>query len=344
MQQMAVMQANGFQTALACRLGSRVEEVAREKGLNVLTLGFRNSFDIRTILILREWIARNRPLLAICHSGHDTNNLAIAARLVKSRPFLLRSRTYQPGKARAFSYNRLVDATMLPSGYLKGCLLANPKVQSERLHVVYPGIDFAALDQNASSALPPPLETWLMRKGGPIIVHVAMLRGEKGHMTLLSALHDLRERWPDVRYVIAGEGGERERINSEIRRLGLESRVYMAGMISPVASLISRSDLLVMPSSYEPLGMAQIEALALGVPVIASRTGGIPETVEHAATGLLADPNQVAAWASVLDEALSNPERMRTLARAGREVVRQRFSSEMNMREILRIAGLELGR
>ena len=99
-----------------------------------------------------------------------------------------------------------------------------------------------------------------------------------------------------------------------------------------------------MPSSYEPLGMAQIEALALGVPVIASRTGGIPETVEHAATGLLADPNQVAAWVSVLDEALPNPERMRTLARAGREVVRQRFSTEMNMREILRIAGLELGR
>ncbi len=344
MQQMAVMQASGFRTVLACRFGSRVEEVARGKGLTVLPLGFHNSFDIRTILSLREWIARNSPLLAICHSGHDTNNLAVAARLIKKRPFLLRSRTYQPGRARAFSYNHLVDATMLPSGYLKGCLLANPKIQPERLHVVYPGIDFAALDQNASEPLPPPLETWLLRKSGSIIVHAAMLRGEKGHMTVLSALHDLRERWPDVRYVIAGEGVEWDRINNEIKRLRLESRVYMAGMISPVASLISRSDLLVMPSSYEPLGMAQIEALAIGVPVIASRTGGIPETVEHGTTGLLAEPHQVSAWTSALDEALSNPQRMRNLARAGREVVRQQFSSETNRREILRIAGLEMGR
>ena len=177
MQQMEVMAQHGFQTVLACRPGSRVEIMALGRGLAVLPLRFRNSLDFQTIWALRNWIARFRPLLAICHSGHDSNNLAVAARLTSFRPFLLRSRTYQPGKARASSYNWLVDATMVPSRYLKDCLLANPTIRSERLHVIYPGIDFAALEFNATASLPAPLETWLAREAGPVIVHAAMLRG-----------------------------------------------------------------------------------------------------------------------------------------------------------------------
>jgi glycosyltransferase involved in cell wall biosynthesis len=340
MQQVEALSARGFHSVLACRSGSRVEEVARSKGLEVIPLRFRNSLDLGTILPLRSWILRHRPVLAICHSGHDTNNLAIAARSTRKGPFLLRSRTYQPGKARAFSYNHLVDATMLPSHYLRARVLANSSVRPERLQVVYPGIDFAALDRDAPMPLPPAIEDWLGRAKGPLLVHAAMLRGEKGHRTVLAALHMLRERWPDIRYVMAGEGGEAEALRGEILRLGLESRVFMAGMVSPVAALVSRAQLLVMPSRYEPLGMAQIEALALGVPVLASETGGIPETIRHAVTGLLVNPESVGAWADALHEALSDLPKMRAMALLGSQEVRHRFSIERNLEQVLRISGL----
>jgi glycosyltransferase involved in cell wall biosynthesis len=340
MQQMEWMSACGFHTVLACRSGSRVEEVARTKRLTVLPLKFRNSLDFGTILPLRRWMARHQPKLAVCHSGHDTNNVAVAARLMSRRPFLLRSRTYLPGRARAFSYNRLVDATMLPSSYLRDAVLATSSVRPEKLHVVYPGIDFDTLDLRATEALPRPLEEWLARGKGPVLTHAAMLRGEKGHTTLLAALHALRDRWPDVRYVIAGEGPENEALRNEVRRLGLEQRVFMAGLVSPVAALIARSQLLVMPSLYEPLGMSQIEALSLGIPVIASRVGGIPETIDHLVSGLLAEPGNIEDWAGALHEALSDLNRMRSLAQAGRQMVRERFSVQKNFEQILRISNL----
>lgn len=139
MQQMRVLRERGFRPVLACRPQSRVMEVACQRGLEVLPLRFRNSLHLPSILALHGWMRRHRPRLAICHSGHDSNNLAIAARLMgRGRPFLLRSRTYQPGKASAWSYNQLVDATMLPSAYLKRCLLENPAIRADKLHVVYP--------------------------------------------------------------------------------------------------------------------------------------------------------------------------------------------------------------
>ena len=342
MQQMRLLQARGLRAVLACRPGTRVEQVARAHGLEVFPVRFRNSIHLPSILRLRRWIQSNRPLAAICHSGHDSNNLALAARLVCHRPRLLRSRTYQPGKPSAWPYNRLVDATMLPSEYLKNCLLQNPEILAHKLHVVYPGIDFAALDQAADQALPLELQTWLARESGPVLVHAAMLRGEKGHMTMLAALSLLTQSHPGLRYVIAGEGSEQARIKAEIERLGLQQRVLLAGVISPVAALLRHADLVVMPSSYEPLGMSQIEALGLGVPVLASHIGGIPETIQDGVTGMLVAPGDPQAWAESLTLALADMPAMRRMAAAGREDVRQRFAPESNLRQVLALTGIAL--
>ena len=340
MQQMQQLAAVGYQPVLACRPGSRVEAVARQKGLSVLPVRFRNSVHLPSIAILRCWLARHRPCLAVCHSGHDSNNLAIAARLVRQRPFLLRSRTYQPGKASAWSYNTLVDATMLPSHYLRDCLLQNPAIRADKLHVVYPGIDFERIRCDAGTALPPAVQQWRDAHPGPLLVQAAMLRGEKGHQTILEALARLQPRWPQLRYIIAGEGPEAARLQAEIQRLGLGEQVLLAGMVQPVAALLARADLVLMPSSYEPLGMSQIEALSLAVPVLASHTGGIPETIRDGVTGELLPPGDVAAWADALERTLQDPARAQALAQAGQADVHHRFSPRSNTASLLALAGL----
>lgn len=341
MQQMAAFEAAGFQAMLACRPGSRVEQVALARGLRCLPVAFRNSLHPPSVLSLRRWIRAHRPRLAICHSGHDSNVLAIAARLAGgARPFILRSRTYQPGKPAAWSYNHLADATMVPSRYLRDCLLANPAIRQERVRVVYPGIDFAGIDAAAGQPLPAGVEAWLAAGEGPVLVHAAMLRGEKGHPTLLQALHLLRERGVAARYLIAGEGPEEATIRARIVELGLQDRVWLAGVVSPVAPLLARADLVVMPSGYEPLGMSQLEALGLGVPVIASDTGGIPETISHGQTGLLVPPGDAAAWAEAIASALDDYPAMRRMAEQGRREVRARFSPARNLSQVLQLAGL----
>ncbi|WP_199101788.1 glycosyltransferase [Aquitalea sp. ASV11] len=340
MQQMRQMQSHGLRTMLACRPGSRVEQVALQQGLSVLPVRFRNSLHLPSIAILRRWISRHQPRLAICHSGHDSNNLTIAARLVWHRPFLLRSRTYQPGKPSAWSYNRLVDATMVPSHYLRDALLQNPAIRPERIHVVYPGIDFAGLDAAVDQAVPPHIASWLAADDSPVLLHAAMLRGEKGHLTILQAMNILRDSHPHWRYLVAGDGVAKADIETEIQRLGLQSRVLLAGVVSPVAPLYRRADLLLMPSTYEPLGMSQIEALALHCPVLASNTGGIPETVKHGQTGTLVEAGNAQAWADAIASALDAMPQQRVMAAAGSQDVRQRFAPDSNLQQIMALSGL----
>lgn len=340
MQQMRQMQSHGLRTMLACRPGSRVEQVALQQGLSVLPVRFRNSLHLPSIAILRRWISRHQPRLAICHSGHDSNNLAIAARLVWRRPFLLRSRTYQPGKPSAWSYNRLVDATMVPSHYLRDALLQNPAIRPERIHVVYPGIDFAGLDAAVDQAVPPHIASWLAADDRPVLLHAAMLRGEKGHLTILQAMNILRDSHPHWRYLVAGDGVARADIEAEIQRQGLQSRVLLAGVVSPVAPLYRRADLLLMPSTYEPLGMSQIEALALHCPVLASLTGGIPETVKQGQTGTLVEAGNAQAWADAIASALDAMPQQHAMAAAGSLDVRQRFAPDSNLQQIMALSGL----
>ena len=107
--------------------------------------------------------------------------------------------------------------------------------------------------------------------------------------------------------------------------LGLLANVCFAGLVRELPPLYVRSELVVMPSFYEPLGMSQIEALGLGVPVVASRVGGIPETVHDRRTGLLAAPDDVEGWIEALSWALEHRAEMRAMAAAGRADVRERF-------------------
>jgi glycosyltransferase involved in cell wall biosynthesis len=337
MQQMRAFQAQGYACTLACRPGGRVETTARQQGLNTVAVPFRNSLHLPSILRLCALFRTSRPSMVICHSGHDTNNAAIASRLVARRPFVLRSRTYLTGKNKAFSYNHLVDATMVPSAFLKRSLLANPEIRADKIHVVYPGIDFSRIDEDCHAPIPEAVASWLAASDGPLLLHVAMLRGEKGHLLLLDALAGLISLWPTLRYLIAGEGTERALLERRIAELGLQRHVLLAGPVVPATALYPHADLLVMPSLFEPLGMSQIEALALRIPVLASRTGGIPETIIDGETGCLVDPGKPDAWISAIDHALRARDEMKRMASAGCADVRARFSVDSNLQQIIEL-------
>lgn len=342
LQQMQQLQDRGLAVTLACRPGSRILGKAQELGLQALALPFRNALHWPTIQALRRLYGVQRPRCVICHSGHDANAAAIAARLAGHRPRLIRSKTYAAGKPSAWSHNLLVDLTIVPSEFLRRQLLdLNPRINATRLQVVHPGVDFERMVREAQAPLPPELADWLGRHSGPVIAQVGMLRGEKGHAVVLDALALLSQRsvqrFGNVRYVAAGSGEQRESLLAKAQALGLGQRLWI-GELRPVAPLLQRADLLVMPSTYEPLGMAQIEALNLGTPVLASRTGGIPETVTDQVSGMLVAPGDVTAWANAIEHALQHPERMRSMAAVGQAQVRAMFSMRQNTEALLALA------
>lgn len=324
------LSAKGLDTLLVCRPHSRVGEHALSRGIAVTYLPFRNSLHLPSLVGLHRLLRHYRPDAIVAHSGHDANAVALAARLLSRRPLLVRSRTYQPGMPRAWTYNILFDLTLVPSRYLRNLLLRNPKIDGERIRVLYPGIDF----DHASLADPPGWLSALRESGRRIVLHAAMLRPEKGHGVILAALSGLIERFPDLNYVIAGEGELAESLQQEVAARGLRSYVTFAGMVSDLEVVMKHAELVIMPSTYEPLGMSQIEALGMQVPVIVSRTGGLPETVEDNQTGLLAQPDDVGDWQMRLAWALDHPEEMRTMARAGCARVRTQFSRAGNLDQL----------
>ena len=335
LQQMQELQRRGIEARLLCRATSRIHAVATQQGLTTTPVAFRNSLHLRSIADVAKVIRAWRPDALISHSGHDANICAMAARVSGWRPRLIRVRTYQPGMPNAWTYNRLADLTLVPSEEMRRNLLANPRIDAQRIRVLYPGLALERLADEAQTPLPEHVEAWLAAHPGPLLVHAAMLRNEKGHTVLLEALARLVAKFPTLRCVMAGEGELRETLAASIRKLNLSEHVLLAGLVPRVAALYRRADLLVMPSLVEPLGMSQSEALFLGLPVVASRTGGIPETIEDQRTGLLVTPGDVAAWCDTLSWALEHPQEMRDMAQAGGEFVRNHFSLSANIDQLL---------
>jgi len=335
LQQMAALQQRGVAVKLACSPSSGIHQAASQRGFESEPVAFRNSLHPSSILRIRHLIQEWRPDVVVSHSGHDANVCGLAARLVRERPRMVRVRTYQHGIPHSWSYNRLADITLVPSREMRARILRNPRIVPARIHVLYPGLDFAQIARDAEQGLPDDVATWLAQHPGRLIAHAAMLRPEKGHLYLLEVLSRLLPCFPDLRYVIAGEGGQRAAIERRIAELGIAQHVFLAGMLQPVAPLLQRAHLVIMPSLIEPLGMAQIEALSLGVAMVASKVDGIPETIVADQTGLLVEPGNVAAWVDALTWALEHPQQMAAMAGAGREQVMQQFSMEANIARFL---------
>jgi glycosyltransferase involved in cell wall biosynthesis len=117
-----------------------------------------------------------------------------------------------------------------------------------------------------------------------------------------------------------------------VRRLGCEGVVRFLGFRNDLPDLMAASDLFVLPSVAEAFGLVLVEALYLGVPVVATRVGGIPEIIDHGADGVLVPPADSVVLASALMELLSNDARRMRLAGVGRAKVLERFSFEAMVR------------
>jgi glycosyltransferase involved in cell wall biosynthesis len=115
--------------------------------------------------------------------------------------------------------------------------------------------------------------------------------------------------------------------------MGLAPWVVFAGMRRDIPSLLPLMDLFVLPSLYEGFGIAILEAMAAGRPVVATAVGGIPEVVVHGETGLLVPPGDPVALADALHELLAHPERARALGARGRERAREKFRIESIVRQ-----------
>ncbi len=178
---------------------------------------------------------------------------------------------------------------------------------------------------------------WAMEQ--PIVLTVARLDKQKGLSHLLQAA----ARVPEATFVIAGDGPERARLESQARELQLGQRVVFLGHRRDIPVLLSGCDLFVLPSLYEGLPLSALEAMVAGKPVIATAVGGTDEAIIHGVTGLLVPPADAAALAEAIRRLLSDPALSRRLGMAGKDRVHRHFSLDTMVRSVTNVYDGALG-
>lgn len=154
----------------------------------------------------------------------------------------------------------------------------------------------------------------------------AQLIGRKGHDVLLACLPELVQRHPQLRVVCFGDGPLKRRLRRMIVALGLGRHVQLAGFRRDLSSLLPGVDVLVHPARREGLGVALLEAMSSGVPVVASAVGGIVDVVEPGVEGLLVPPDNARELGAALERIIGDARLRKRMGLAGRSRVQRDFS------------------
>ncbi|WP_045875358.1 glycogen synthase [Pseudofrankia sp. DC12] len=207
------------------------------------------------------------------------------------------------------------------AGMKTDILDAYPAVDPAKVHVIRNGIDTEEYSPDLGTEV---LDRYGVDPGRPSVAFVGRITRQKGVPVLLRAAAELD---PRAQLVLCAGAPDTAELLAEVTELvdGLKARrdgvIWISGMLRKpeVIQLLSHASLFACPSVYEPLGIVNLEAMACGAAVVASRVGGIPEVVDDGVTGLLVPPDDPSALAAAMNTVLADPKRATAMGQAGRE-------------------------
>jgi glycosyltransferase involved in cell wall biosynthesis len=210
-------------------------------------------------------------------------------------------------------------------------------VSAERVRVVPNAVVPAEAGVDLERPLP-------VGEDAPLVGQVARLAPEKGVAVLLEAAASVLERRPDARFLVGGDGPDRDELEARARRLGVDGRVHFLGWRADVPALLRRLAVLAVPSISEGTPLVILEAMHAGVPVVATTVGGIPEQIRHGREGLLVAPRDAGALADAIATLLDDRPLARRLAAGARGRARSAFGFGRMLAGVLDAYELALAR
>jgi N-acetyl-alpha-D-glucosaminyl L-malate synthase BshA len=173
----------------------------------------------------------------------------------------------------------------------------------------------------------PPVLKDQLGQSRPVLMHVSNFRAVKRVRDVVGVFAEVNKEKPSV-LVMIGDGPDRPAAEEEARALGVEGSVSFLGKLDQIAPLLAAADLFILPSLTESFGLSALEALASGVPVIGTMSGGLPEVIRDGETGVLCGVGDVAGMAAAALEILQNPERWSAMSRLAASDARKRFARD----------------
>lgn len=315
---------------------------ARDAGIGVDVIRERARFDPRVIAGLRGAVARRAPNIVQTHMV-KSHFLVKLSGLGRERPWVAYHHGYTSTDRKMLAYNQL-NRWSLPSAarVITVCgpfaaRLAREGVRPERIVVRHNSV---VAPPRASVEERHALRGELgVAAGERLVLAVGRLSHEKGHADLVEALGVLREQNTALEWklVVVGEGPERERVERAARERGLESRIVFAGHAADVRPFYAAADALALPSHSEGSPNVLLEAMAAGLPVVATAVGGVPEIADDEESALLVAPRDARAFADALGRLLTDEGLARRLVASAAARVAAEFSPESYARSLVEL-------
>ncbi len=339
---LALMRA-GHRADLLCDSAGKLWERAQAAGATCYPLRIRNSVDALAGLKLRGYLSRNHYDVVHFHTAR-AHALAPFAQGRAGALVVTRRMDYAPNRMFApWLYNRAVDAVAAISPAVADALVRSG-VARERIEIIPSGVDCdwfrppnPAERKQARGALG-------LASNDCVVGTVGMLEARKGQIYLIEAIQLLCEREAtgfanstiaNVRCFIAGAGTLANELAEGINARRLGDSIRLMDMIDNSRTLLWALDIFAMPSVREGLGVAALEAMACGLPVVASATGGLIDAVEDGVTGIHVPVGDACALANAIAQLSANPELRLAMGTAGRERAVAKFAIEAMARSTL---------
>ncbi len=319
----------GHAVAVAARPQSRLLAAATAARLSSHAVRFASDLDPFTFSRLRALMSDFEADLVVNTFDKEVRLSGLAARSLGKRGPRVICRKGLPLIADNWRYRltyaHLVDGILTPARSIADHLETFSWLRVP-IEVVPNGVDVDVFPYRPERAAIAGIEGLPTAGEGQVVLHLARLSGQKGHTILLTAAARLRARFPAARYLVVGDGAEREAIEAERARLGLEDIVIMTGHRNDAAALLAASDVVVLPSLAEGFPNVILEAMAVGRPVVASAVGDSPDIVRDAVTGFLVPPGDGTAFAARVGELLGDSALRARQGAAGRALVEREFA------------------
>lgn len=295
-----------------------------QAGLRTTGLTIKNDLDIHAGLRLRRLVQTEKAQIVHFHTARAhalspwLSGLPVKRVVTRRMDYRVR-----PGLFTRLLYEKSVDAVVAISHGVQTALTAGG-VSPAHISIIPSGIDTPRftvtneqrVQQRAAQGIAP---------DEIVVLAVGALAERKGHSTLLQAAVQLQQNGVQLRYLICGDGPLRAALENEAQHLGLTGTVHFLGFCSDIINYLTVADIFVHVPLWEGLGVAVIEALAAGLPVVASRVGGIPELVEDGHSGLLIAPQEPFALATAIKQLIDDLPWARSLGLQGQRFVRTRY-------------------
>lgn len=286
---------------------SKLVEVIEEVGIDVVHAHY--AVPHATAALLARDMTRQRPRPAVVTTLHGTD-----VTLVGLQPAYLRTTQY------SIEESQVVTAV---SSYLAAATRSELKVERE-IRVVPNAVDTKRFRPGPDRRV----RSRYASAGESLLVHVSNFRPVKRVHNVIRIFAGVAERLP-ARLLMIGDGPDRPAALQLARDLGMADRVSFLGSFPRVENLLAICDLFLLPSRNESFGLAALEAMASGVPVVGSASGGLPEVVEDGASGCLRDEDDVAAMTECALALLHDPTRLEAYRRAARQRAENVFRTEL---------------